>query len=124
MDRERLHDDTERKSTVMTPEHYDAYAAARSALANLARTGPDEIFGDCHEMLLELDGLHPETEVTEISLLTHPTRATAWHEAKESIEALVDHGTDSLRVALLLETLERAWQTELSLPELPPGNER
>ena len=108
----------------MTPEHYDTYAAARSALANLARTSPDEIFGDCHEMLLELEGLHLDTEVTEISRLTHPTRATAWHEAKKSIEALVDHGIDSLRLALLLETLERAWQTELSLPELPPGNQR
>lgn len=99
----------------MTPEHYDAYAAARSALAALARTSPDEIFGACHEMLLELDGLHPETEVTEISPGTYPTRTAAWHGAKRSIEALVEHGIDSLRPALLVEALERAWHTERTL---------
>ena len=108
----------------MTPEHYDAYAAARSALATLARTSPDEIFGVCHEMLLELDGLHPETEAPEISLRTYPTRATAWNEAKKSIEALVDHGKDSLSVALLLEALDRAWQTERPLPRNAAGHER
>jgi hypothetical protein len=108
----------------MTPEHYDAYAAARSALSALARTSPDEIFGTCHEILLELDGLHPETEVTEISLRTSPTRATAWREAKESIEALVDHGVDSLRLALLLESLERAWNTERALARTAPRHER
>lgn len=108
----------------MTPEHYDAYAAARSALAALARTSPDEIFGACHEVLLELDGLHPETEVTEISVRTPQTRATAWDGAKKSLEALADHGVDSLRLALLLESLERARNTERALTHTAPKPER
>lgn len=96
----------------MTPEHYDAYAAARSAIASVARTSSDEVFGACHEILLELDGLHPETAVAEALLRSHPTRTTAWNEAKKAIEALVDHGVDGLRLALLLESLERTWYTE------------
>ena len=96
----------------MTPEHDDAYAAARSALATLAHASSDEVFGACHEMLLELDGLHPETAVAEALLRTYPTRTTAWHEAKKSLEALADHGVDGLQLALLLESLERAWYTE------------
>jgi hypothetical protein len=96
----------------MTPEHYDAYAAARSALISLGRTGSDEVFGACHEMLLELDDLHPETAVAEALLRSHATRTTAWNEAKKAIEVLVDHGVDGLRLALLLESLERAWYIE------------
>ena len=108
----------------MTPEHYDAYAAARSALASLCRTSSDEIFGACHEMLLELDGLHPETAVAEILLRSHPTRTTAWSEAKKAIEVLVDHGVDGLRLALILESLERARYMERTHASISGRSER
>jgi hypothetical protein len=106
----------------MNTEHYDAYAAARSALAGLARTSPIETFGTCHDLLLELDALYPEPGATEIGARSYPTRTAAWLEAKESIRALAVHEVDGLGLALLAESLERARSTERALAR--PGTRR
>ena len=105
----------------MNPEHFDAYAAARSALADLARTSPIETFGTYHDLLLELDALHPETGTTEISARTYASRTATWLQAKESIQALAVHEGDGLSLALLAESLEQAWSAEHR--STPPGTQ-
>lgn len=89
--------------------HAVTLTEARSNLAALAdHAGTFDASVEYERVLLQLDSIHgDDTPALDLVGLTG-NRGVLYEAATSSIEALLDHGVDGLRIELLLDMLEVA----------------